>query len=56
LIFFVTFFYQEKKVKALFSKGISRIKYQIFILQKSKNKLFNHLIDYGFNLIKTITK
>jgi len=35
LIFFVTFFYQEKKVKALYSKGNLRTKYLTFILLKS---------------------
>jgi len=35
LIFFVTFFYQEKKVKALYSKGNLKTIYLTFILLKS---------------------
>jgi hypothetical protein len=54
--FFCYFFLSRKKSKStLFRKKFQELKIKIFVLKKQK-QIINHLIDYGFNLIKTITK
>jgi hypothetical protein len=54
--FFCYFFLSRKKSKStLFRKEFQELNIK-FLFYKKQKQIINHLIDYGFNLIKTITK